>query len=234
MPWTPKGETTIKADKDYKAGEEIKVKAEFTVDQGDLDRMAADRISREKVTQQELQKQLDDRTKELDDAKKAASSSNLSDKEKRDAELAELRKANEETQKKLTETSERLLRAETDRQVEDQVKALVPDLPSTYRKSISVKPGATAEEIKTAVEAVKKTYDEEVPEASRKKPAEKKKVGIEGNGGAPEDRDGATALAKLKKNRPDLLTYMHGSADAMQKQALVWDKQGKLEPKAAK
>ncbi len=236
MAWNLKGSATIKADKDYKAGEEIKVSTEFVADQADLDRMAAERISREKVKQTELEEQLKKANEALEVEKKKTVTPPTTTPPALDPAmvklLEEMKKSNEENAKQLRETQEKLSKADQEKKIDSKLKALELELPPTYRSAIKLKLDAEEHEIDAELERVKKAYEAEVPVEARK-PKEKVKVNFSGNGGAPQNTDGVSALVKLKKNRPDLLFTISSFSEALQQEtAAKWDKEGKLEPKA--
>lgn len=248
MAWRPKGKLTIKAAKDFKAGDDIEVVGEFEVDQSDLDRMTAERLSREAEKRTELETRA---------TKAEAEAKRLADEAQKKATPDEAaRKASEETAARLkaaeenTESLRKQLKAKelierTDRVI--QSKNL--RLPAAYRGRIEVKDDATDAQIEQAVQVQAEQLkadlvalgvkEGEGTGSQQQSTTTDGSFGFRGNGStaAPKvDRaKGQAALAKARQNRPDLLKFVAGKNDEqLEAAALNWDSKGQLEPAVAK
>ncbi len=249
MPWNPKGKIKIKATKEYKVGDDIEIEGEFTVDQGDLDKMAAERVSRvqEKVVEQEARaKKAED---ELEKAKKAALQTATPD-EKAIAAQAEQSKKLQELADANKAMSEKLAAKELSEKVDKAIAAKGLKIPETYRSKIQPKADATPAEIEAAIQATADQLKTDLETLGVKQGETQGGgggngngggggFGNRGNGGAPATKTdnvaGAAALAKARANRPDLLKYVSGkNEEQLQAAALAWDAKGQLEPAKAK
>ena len=186
-----KGVTTYKADKDIKAGEEVKIETEFEADQATLDQLAVERINREKTKH----------TKEVDQLKKdleAAKAGGGGDVAALTGQIKALQDENAEGKK------EKLLNAGLRR-----AKAL--DLEDEFLPTISADDDEAAVDTKVKA-AIKRRAD-----LQKAWGAPNKAMGRVGNGASedeqPEEKKLNDLMAELERTRPDLKIYVNRLQD---------------------
>lgn len=223
--------TTIKADKDYKAGEEIAVKAaKVQVEQSAFDAQVKDRLTRER------EKITADLTKahqaELEKAKAEAAASGG-------------KGADESTIKRLAELEGQIAQSNTEKQLSAKLQEMgASAIDPIIREQIKVKAGATADEIEDAVK--KAISDNEAllkrmgvdPKKTTQQTQAQQQGGFIGSGGSI-DANVATEIASLEQKlatfRPDLKGLIAGISGE-RKLALLkeYEAKGYLKPRERK
>ncbi len=234
-----KGSIKVKADKDYKKGDDIEITDQtFEADQEDFEAALEPRLKRERKKNTETEDALEKATKELEELKKKGDKGGEAD-EKTAARLAEL----EETNKRL------ILEQKIDR----AIKKSGVELPAQFRNAITLKSNASDSAIEDAVaEQVKELKEfkkslgvddkknETAEEAEAKKKAAEKPGAGSGQQGAgkpletPEEKQRLDVLAKKAQQFvPHMVGNLANLDDAGKLEVLTsWDQNKLLEPKA--
>lgn len=228
-----KGSIKVKADKDYKKGDEIELTdQEFTADQDDFEAALEGRLKREKKKTDEAEEKAKTVEAELEELKKKGGK----ESGEVDAKTAE-RLANLENENK------RLLQ---NMKIDAAIKKAGVELPAQFRNAISLKPNAGEDAIEDAVKEQVKAYNELKKSLGVKEKAEGEEeeetppakpgagMGAGGQGKVTEKKnpelEGLMELAK--RHQPGMVQNLSSLDDAGKAEVLKeWQNQGLLEAK---
>lgn len=229
-----KGSIKVKAEKDYKKGDDIEIAdQEFTADQDDFEAALEGRLKREKKKTTEAEEKLTALEMENAELKKKGGKEGGEVDEKTTQRLEALELENKRLQQSI--------------KIDSAIRKAGVELPTQFRNAINLKPNASDDAIEEAVKeqvkeltAFKKSLgvkekavgEEETEEEEAAAPG--KGLGVGGQGAVPPKKnpelDGLMELAK--RFQPGMVTNLDNLDDAGKAEVLTeWKNQGLLEAK---